>query len=279
MSVVDLILNLAGLLLWVNWVLMSAAPRTGKPNTLLGTLRPAEPVKWRRWSLFASLPALLVVRAWVYWEIGSSTPWTPTLDLGGLIIAFRCDLFQRALAYSALSFGSALALFYLWLLPLNILNRKPPDPDPIGRFVRMMLGPFAAIPGWFKLVLPILAGILLWLPLSALLVWMHLAPELDSILHRTGQGALVGAAACLTWSHLFGGILLIYLVNSYVHLGTHPLWGYAHSIGCTFLRPFRRLPLQVGKVDCAPLVALGLIYLAARGGERLLGLASRALPW
>jgi uncharacterized protein YggT (Ycf19 family) len=75
------------------------------------------------------------------------------------------------------------------------------------------------------------------------------------------------------------GVLLIYLVNTYVHLGAHPLWGFNHSIGTTVLTPLRRLPLQVGRLDLAPVIGLSLIYLVARGGEALLTLASRSLPW
>ena len=69
MGIVDVILNLAGLLLWVNWVMMSASPTTGTPLTLLGTLRPAERSLWRQGYFLALLPLLLTVRAWLYWEV------------------------------------------------------------------------------------------------------------------------------------------------------------------------------------------------------------------
>ncbi len=279
MGAVDLILNLAGLLLWVNWVLVAVSPKAGTPTTLLGTLRPAEPAKWRQRSLVATLPALLIIRAWVYWEIASSTHWTPPLNLGVLVIAFRCDLFQRAFVYSVLSFGAMLTLFYLWLLLLSVVNRRAPTPDPVGRFIRMMLGPVGGLPAWLKLVLPLIAGTLLWLPLSVLLTWMDLLPPPDSLLHRLEQGLLIAGSACLTWSHLLAGVLLVFLVNSYVHLGVHPLWSFAHSVGTTVLTPFRRLPLVMGRLDFAPLVVLCLMYLVARGGEHLLLLASQILPW
>lgn len=278
MGIVDLILNLAGLLLWVNWVMMSSSPATGTPTTLLGTLRPAEPSTWRRWYFLATLPLLLTVRAWVYWEIGSSASWTPTLNLGVIGIAFRCDLFQRAFFFSLLSFGATLVVFYLWLLLLSILHRIPTNPDPMGRFVRIMLGPLGRWNVWGKLALPLVGGLLIWLLLSLLLVWMNVLPQPESFLHRLEQGVLVAIGACLTWSHLLGGILLLHLIHSYVHLGEHPLWAYVDSVARTFLTPFRRLPLQLGKVDASPVVALGLVYLIVRGGEHILLIAYRNLP-
>jgi len=279
MGIVDFILNLAGLLLWVNWLLMTASPKTGTPTTLLGTLRPAEPSTWRRWYFLATLPVLLTVRAWLYWEIGSGATWAPALNFGVIGVTFRCDLFQRAFVYSVLSFAATLGVFYLWLLLLSILHRQPSSPDPLGRFVRTMLGPLARLRSGWAAFLPLVAGLLLWLPLNGLLVWMNLVPRPDSFLHQLEQGVLVGLGACLTWSHLLAGVLLLYLVNSYVHLGEHPLWPYVRSVAGTFLTPFRRLPLQLGRVDFAPVVALAAVYLIARGGERLLLMIYRKLPF
>ena len=278
MRIVDFILNLAGLLLWINWVMMTASPATGTPITLLGTLRPARRSAWRNSYFLATLPLLLTVRAWVYWEIAGTTAWTPKLNLGVMVIAFRCDLFLRAFTFSVLSFGAALGLFYLWLLLLSVLNGRPPSPDPFGRFVRMMLGPIGRLSAWLKLLLPVIGTCLLWLLLSLLFVRMNLLPRPDSLLHQIEQGLLMGLMACLTWSHLVAGTLLLHLVHSYVHLGEHPLWGYVNSVARTFLTPFRQLPLRLGKVDFAPVVALGLVYLVARGGEHLLVTVYQRLP-
>ena len=278
MDTVDFILNLAGVLLWINWLLTASSPGLGTPTTLLGTLRRAEPGNVRKWYFLAALPLLITVRAWLYWEIGSTTPWVPTLNLGSVTIAFRCDLFQRAFFYSLLSFAASLGLFYLWLLLLSVLNRQPPDPDPFGRFVRTMLGPLHRLRSATRLLLPLMAGTVLWLWLSLLFGWMNLLPPPESFLHRIEQGLLVGLGACLFWSHLLAGILLLYLIHSYVHLGSHALWDYVDSLARTFLVPFRRLPLRLGKVDFAPVVALGLVYLAARGGEHLLVIVHRKLP-
>ena len=72
MGIIDFILNLAGLLLWLNWRSLRFDP-LGKrtPATLIGTLRRAEPRRLRRWHLPAALGGLLLLRAVFYWQIGS----------------------------------------------------------------------------------------------------------------------------------------------------------------------------------------------------------------
>ena len=77
MGLIDFILNLAGLLLWLNWRSVRFDP-LGKrtPATLIGTLRRAEPRRLRRWHLLAALGGLLLLRALFYWQIGSAAHWT-----------------------------------------------------------------------------------------------------------------------------------------------------------------------------------------------------------
>ena len=60
MGYVDFILNLAGLLLWLNWRSVRFDPLAKRtPATLMGTLRPAAPKKIRRWHLLAVIAGLL----------------------------------------------------------------------------------------------------------------------------------------------------------------------------------------------------------------------------
>jgi uncharacterized protein YggT (Ycf19 family) len=69
---------------------------------------------------------------------------------------------------------------------------------------------------------------------------------------------------------LLGGLLLLRLINTYVYLGSHPFWDFVHQIGGIPLLPFRRLPLQIGKLDLSPLLAAAVTFLAAAGLERAL---------
>ena len=63
MGLIDFILNLAGMLLWLNWRSIRFDPlaRT-TPATLAGTLRRAEPPRMKRWHFLAALAALLLLR-------------------------------------------------------------------------------------------------------------------------------------------------------------------------------------------------------------------------
>jgi uncharacterized protein YggT (Ycf19 family) len=55
------------------------------------------------------------------------------------------------------------------------------------------------------------------------------------------------------------GICVLYLVNSYVYLGNSYFWTFINLTGSNLLRPFRALPLRVGKVDLAPLLLIVLV--------------------
>ncbi|MEI9963054.1 MAG: hypothetical protein WDM76_18655 [Limisphaerales bacterium] len=89
MGFIDFILNLAGLLLWVNWRSLPFDPFTKRtPATLVGTLRRAAPSRFRRWHLLLAIGALLLLRAVFYWQVGSAAHWTGRLDLGVTTLFF-----------------------------------------------------------------------------------------------------------------------------------------------------------------------------------------------
>src|SRR5438552_9167960 len=141
MGIVDLLLNLAGLLLWLNWRSVKLDPFLNRrPVTLVGTLRRAEPPRLRSWYFLAALIALLFVRAILYWQIGSAVNWAPRLQLISITLSFRCDFFGRMLLFSFLSFALVLGLFYLWLLFLSLVNGRPAEPDPVQKLLGAQLG-------------------------------------------------------------------------------------------------------------------------------------------
>ena len=278
MEIVNLILNVAGVLLWINWLISPANASLGVPTTLLGTLRRAEQTNIRRWYVLALLPALLTIRAWAYWELSAANPWVPALNFEVFSVPFRTDIFKRAFSFSVLSFLLALALFCSWLLLLSVLNPRPTTPDPFGRFVRVLLGPIARFPRWLQVLLPLLIAVPVWLGVSYLLEWMRITPTPAHVWHRLEQGALIGLSSFLTWSHVLAVLLLLQFINTYVHLGEHPLWSYVNALTRTLLQPFRVIPMRFGKVDFTPLVALALIYLLSGGAERLLRWVNGKLP-
>ena len=65
--------------------------------------------------------------------------------------------------------------------------------------------------------------------------------------------------------HVIGAVLGLHLLNTYVYLRGHPTWNFINATGKRLLAPLKPLPLRLGKMDFAPLVAIALIY----GGAEL----------
>ena len=278
MALIDIILNLAGLLLWLNWRSVCFDP-LGKrtPATLIGTLRRAGPRRWRRWHLLASLGGLLLLRALFYWQIGSAAHWTGALNLSVITLSFRSDFFARMLWFSVFSFGLTLGVFYLWLLLLSIL--AGPEPSSFHRLVRMQLG---RIDGWsrgVKFLLPLMVMAMFWWLATWLLAWLQIIPQPVSATHRIEAALIVGLNSYLIWKYVIGVLLALHLLNSYIYFGKHPFWSYVNAEARILLSPLRSVPLQAGKADFAPVVGLALVFLAAELAGRGLFFLYGRLPF
>ncbi len=285
MGIVDFILNLAGLLLWLNWHSQRFDP-LGKrtPATLIGTLRRAAPRRLRRWHLLAALGGLLFLRAVLYWQIGPGVGWAAgKLDLGATTIYFRSDSFGRILLFSVFSFGLTLGIFYLWLLLFSILA----GPEPFHRLVRIQLGPIDRLPRWIKFVLPLALATVIWWLASWPLSWLavdsyskaHLFPQVGSPAHRLEKSLVIGLGSYLAWKYAAGALLVLYLLNSYIYFSNHPFWNYVNAEAQTLLRPLRTVPLRLGKADFAPVVGMVLVFLIAELAERGLAALYLQLPF
>ena len=266
MGLIDFILNLAGLLLWLNWRSIRFDPLGRRtPATLIGTLRRAEPSRFRRWHLLAALGGLLLLRAALYWQIGSGVGWAAgKLDLGVIELSFRSDSFGRILLFSIFSFGLILGVFYLWLLLLSILA----GPEPFQRLVRMQLGRMDYLPRWIKLFLPLVFTGLLWWLASWLLEWCGIIPGPILTAQRIEQSLVIGLGSYLSWKYIAGVLLALHLLNSYIYFGKHPFWSYVNAEARMLLWPLRAVPLCVGKVDFAPVAGIVLVFLFAELAER-----------
>ncbi len=266
MGIIDFILNLAGVLLWLNWRSSKVDPLSRRrPATLMGTLRPAAIKSPRRWLWLVLIAGLLVGRALVYWEFGSamSPVWAGKLNFGTVILSIPCHGnwagLTHILLFSALSFGLALGVLYLWLLLLSLLK----GPEPIHRLIQMALGRVDGWPWWSKILLPFLITAGGWLALSWLLAGMHIIPRPVSPAQRLEQSIVISLGTFLVWKYLLGTLLVLHLVNSYVYLGNGPFWKYVYLTAQNVLLPLKPLPLRVGKVDFAPVVGVALVFLAA----------------
>ena len=278
MGLIDFILNLAGLLLWLNWRSVRFDP-LGKrtPATLIGTLRRAEPRRLRRWHLLAALGGLLLLRALFYWQIGSAAHWTGILNLSVITLSFRSDYFVRMLLFSIFSFGLTLGVFYLWLLLLSIL--AGPEPLPFHRLVRMPLGGIDRWARGVKFLLPLIVTATFWWLASWLLAWLQVIPEPVSPAHRIEESLVIGLSSYLAWKYLAGALLVLHLLNSYIYFGKHPFWGYVNAGAQILLSPLRAVPLRAGKVDFAPVVGIVLGFLVAELAGRGLVLLYEKLPF
>ena len=276
LGLINFILNVAGILLWLSWLSVRFDPLAkSTPATLVGTLRRAEPHRLRRWYFLAGLLALLVLRSAFYRQIGSAVGWTPSLHLAGIGVAipFRSDR-PVMLLYSFLSFGGTLGIFYLWLLLPSLVNNRTGFDDPTQKLIRLQLGRIDRLPWVLKALLPLVGGLVAWYLVSLLLSWLHLIPKPYSELHRLEQAAVVGLGCYLHWKYLIGVILALYLVSSYVYFGNQPFWNFVTLTGRNLLAPISRLPLQIGRVDCAPVLGVVLVFLGAYLAESRWG-----LPW
>ncbi len=278
MGVLDFILNLAGLLLWLN----SRPVRfdtVGTPSlTLLRTLRRAGPASDRRWRHWIALALLLIVRAVIYRQLGAAVHWTPHLHLDVIALPFRSDALEQMLWFSLLSFGLVLAMFYLWLLVLSVVNRSLPDTDPLQKLVRLHLGRAEGLPAVVKLLLPPLLAVLIWLAFGPLLTALGILPAARSLTHTLQQALVMALASTLACKFLFIGVLLLHLLASYVYLGGWPLWSYATATAGRLLAPIRWLPLRFGRVDLMPVAGIVFFWSVAEFGVRWLGEFYLRLP-
>jgi uncharacterized protein YggT (Ycf19 family) len=266
LTLIDFILNVVGLLLWLNWR-AAEAPVAAPPGTsLLSTLRPAGPPR-PGYYYWGGLPLLLLGRALFYWEAGQPVHWTPRIFLGPITLPFRVDLPGRMILYSVLSFGVALGVFYLWLLLLSCLNAQLPDADPVQRLVRVWLGRLDRWPRAIQLALPVAVTALAWCLLHPLLLRLDMVPA-SAPARLLAEGAIIGLAACLTVKFLLVALVVLYLFSSYVYLGEFSVWRFVDATARRLLRPLRRAPLRVWKIDLTPVLAIVLVLVAAEYAQR-----------
>ena len=260
MGLIDLILNLAGVLLWLSWRSIRFDPLAkSTPATLVGTLRRAEPRRLKGWQFLAGLAALLLLRAPLYHQIGPAADWTPKLNLFFVVPSFPSDVFHSALLYSVLSYTRILIVCYVWVLALVIINRRIADTDPLQKMLRLHLGPVARWPRLVQSVLPLVLIASLWMALHPLLAHFEITNRVRSNAHLAEQGILVGIAGYLTLQYLLPVFLLLHLVASYVYLGSTPLWDFIGATARNLLAPFRWMPLRIARFDFAPLAGVLLI--------------------
>lgn len=270
MAFINLLLDLVVLVLGLSVLGIGNRAPTHKAGTLLGNLKPAESRRTRSWKPVALLVALLFLRPFLYRLLSEVLGEIPSWNAIPASIPFRSDSFLRLLVFSWVSFLWTLIHFLCWVLLLSALSKACRDPANWSRFFEELAGPLVRWPLPVSLLLPGIAAGLLWLILRWPLHMIAIAPPPASPAALVEQSVLVGLGIWVSVRWLLGGLLLLRLINSYVYLGNHPFWDAVHQIGGVPLAPFRRLPLQFGKLDLSPLLATAALFLAAAGLERAL---------
>jgi len=255
MSVLDLALNCAALLLLLNWWSRRVVVPRPSGIALVSTLRRSEPARADRWMSPSILAAILVVRAAVYFQIGPAVHWTPRLSLVAITIPFRSDSLGRMLLYSILSFVVFAGGFYCCVLLVSAVNRKA-SADYWQSFVRVLAGPADRAPVWLKLLLPFLLAVLFWLLCGPLLAWAGILVPAKSLTHWLAQGSLVGLAAWMVWKYVIVAVLVLHIVTSYVYFGAASFWNFISITARNLLRPLDAVNLRVGRVDFTPILVL-----------------------
>lgn len=280
MGILDLILNLAGLLLWMTWRSLAVARGVAAPGiSLLATLHRTDRVSRGRWIYVVSLGVLLTGRAVVYWLLGSRTGWTPTLEWGGVTLFFRSDFPERMFLYSFLSFGVVLGWYYLAMLMLECLNHSYPDHEPTHRLVRAQLGRLARLPRGVLAILPFGLGTVVAAALIPCWAALGIMPRSVSGEHLLQQAVLLGAGAYLPWCVTAAVMLAVHLVHSHVYLGNQAFWTYLSVTSQRLLLPLVWAPAQIGQFDFRPFLGMAVALAIAEFGSRGLTRAFERLPW
>jgi uncharacterized protein YggT (Ycf19 family) len=279
MGLIDSILNVACVLLWINWrTAPIAVPEKPSPLSLVATLQKPASRRGARWLSLLALVALLVIRALFYWNLASAVNWTPTLELGAVSLPFRNDIFLRSFLFSWLSFALALGVFFAWLLLMSVVNRNVPSEQPLQRLVRLHLGFLERWPIAAKLLLPALLSTLLWPLMSPGFVRLGIVPVPGSAMHVWQQGVVLGLTSALAWEFLILAICALYLLNSYIYFGESPFWSYVHVTGSNLFQPLRRIPLRIGKVDLAPVLGMALVLVVSHWARQWLPRLFQQVP-
>ena len=256
MALVDFILNVAGLLLWFSWRTPRFDPPARSAPTLAGTRNRAATFRLLRWLSVVALIGLVCGRAFFYRLLGPAVDWTAGLNIGTITLFFRSDQFWLMFFFSVLSFLRALVLVYFWLFCFCIVNRNTPEPDSILRWIRHQLGRLAKWPATVQLALPIVFVSAVWPGLHALLSYASITSPLPLSGRLILQGALIGIGIYFSVKFLIPLVLFADWLASYIYFGSGPIWNFLDATSHNLLTPLRRLPLRVGKVDCAPLVGI-----------------------
>ena len=277
-GLVDLLLNIVGLLLWFNW--RASGLKLAAPGvvSLAATIQRTDILEPRRWFSFACLIALLIVRALVYCHIGSRVNWIPSLDLTAIVLPFRSDLLSRMFLFSLLSFGLAVGIVYASLLLLSVVNEKSRTTDYFSRLITLQLGWVGKWPWPIRFFLAPFAAALLWMTLAWLFTKLGIIPHPKNAAHAWQIAGVMSLCLMLAWKYVLVLFLALHFVNTYVYLGNSSFWQFVTLTGARLALPLRWLPLRIGKIDLAPAILIVAVLIGSHYASLSLIQLYRRLP-
>lgn len=261
MDWLDSLLNCVALALWLGW-------------RGWGVGRSLRLPRWsarRRAACAIALLFLLTLRPWAYWRWGVIRGDVPVLNLGVTAVPWNSRMFYRMAIFSSASFlvwwGALLAGFNV----LSIASRPLRERNPWAAWAAAQLGWFGRWPTVLKVLLPWAAWGALWTPARPWLVAMHVALPVSDPDRLWEQAAVLGAMTIVVWPFFLLPVLLLGLLKQFVFLGDGIGMEFVDAVCRWATRPFRWLPLEIGRVDLSP--AVGMVCWGAGGWFALLGLA------
>jgi uncharacterized protein YggT (Ycf19 family) len=129
------------------------------------------------------------------------------------------------------------------------------------RFLRAQLGWLARLPWLVKALLPLAGAGLFWAAAVPMLAAVEIVPNVPRPEALWSQAGLVALASVLAWKWFFAALFFLHALNTYVYLGTHPVWAFIGEVGKGLLRPLAFL--RIGKLDLAPFLATIVLFIAA----------------
>ena len=203
-----------------------------------------------------ALVGLLVLRAVFYHQFGPGLDWIPSLPLLHESPHFRSDFSREPGLFRTKFMRWLAALYFCWAL-LATIKPKADTAKMWRSFLRAQFGWLGGLP-----------AVILWLVAIMLSVGVHLieAEWMSRVDVRSESAAFAQHLPALmaldmrAAVYLAMGVLILYLLNSFVYFGEQVLWKNVDASGKRLLTPLSCLPLVVGKVDLAPFLALGLMY-------------------
>lgn len=228
-------------------------PRPKPANTIAGpTPRQGKTFK-HSWVYLIALIILLTTRSVFYHRFGPGLDWIPSLEFIDVAPHFRSDFFHRSLAYSTISFARWLSALYFCLALLMSIK---PDTDTAKMwrsFLRCQFGWLGGLSPALLWVSTLVLAVLVHTTESVWTVHIGVAETHSSLYKYLPLIIMLDFRATIYLSII---ILTLFILNSYVYFGEHPLWKNIDNSGTRLLAPFRKTNLIAGKVDLTPFIVM-----------------------